>query len=144
SASSYVSRGVLLDVARHQGVDTLDADVRISGDDLAEVASAQGVEVGEGDILLIRTGALAEWGRTGRWTRYHDSHPGLSLDALEWLHERRVAAIASDNGAVEGIDKRQKPLAIPLHMVALRDMGLPLGESFFLEELAVDCSNDGT
>jgi kynurenine formamidase len=143
TASSYVSRGVLLDVARHRGVECLEPMDRIGAADLDVVAGAQGVEVTEGDILLVRTGVLAEWGRTGSWSRYHESHPGLSLDALEWLHDRRVAAVASDNGAVEGVDKQAKPLAIPLHMVALRDMGLPLGESFFLEELAADCAADG-
>jgi kynurenine formamidase len=143
TASQYVSRGVLLDVARHRGVDCLGPDDRIGGQELAAVANAQSVEVSEGDILLVRTGMLSEWSRTGSWARYHGSHPGLALDALEWLHERRVAAVASDNGAVEGVDKQARPLAIPMHMVALRDMGLPLGESFYLEELAEDCAADG-
>ena len=103
---------------------------RRTGSDAAEldaVSRAQGIEVTEGDILFVRTGVLAEWGRTGSWSRYHESHPGLTLDALEWLHDQRVAAVASDNGSVEGVDKQAKPLAIPLHMVALRDMGLSAG-----------------
>ena len=143
TASSYISRGVLLDIARHRGVEMLDPMDRIGPEELDAVAAAQGIDVTDGDILLVRTGILAEWGRTGSWARYHESHPGLSLDALEWLHEHRVAAIASDNGAVEGVDKQARPLAIPLHMVALRDMGLPLGESFYLEELAADCAAVG-
>lgn len=142
AASSFVSRGVLLDVARHRGVECLDADVRITAADLTEVEAAQDVVVSEGDILLVRTGVLAEWGRTGSWARYHQSHAGLALDSLEWLHDRRVAAVASDNGAVEGVDKEASELAIPLHMVALRDMGMTFGETFYLEELAADCAQD--
>lgn len=142
TCSSYVSRGVLLDVARHHGVECLDPAHRIDGDELDEVAAAQGVSIESGDILLVRTGVLAEWSRTGSWTRYHGSHPGLHHRAALWLHDREIAAVASDNGAVEGIDK-QGLLAIPLHQLALRDMGLPLGETFDLEALARDCADDG-
>ena len=31
----------------------------------------------------------------------------------------------------------------PFHVVAIPNMGLPLGETFFLEELAADCAADG-
>lgn len=143
TSSSYVSRGVLLDAARFEGVDCLDASRRLRGDDLDAVAAAQGVAVEEGDIVLLRTGILSEYRRTGSWERYHGSHPGLDFRAVEWLHDHRVAAIAADNGSVEGIDKETSPLSIPLHMLALRDMGLSLGESFYLEELADDCAADG-
>jgi kynurenine formamidase len=95
-----------------------------------------------GDIILLRTGILSEYARTGRWARYHGSHPGLHHRAACWLHEHEIAAIAADNGSVEGVDK-QSQLAIPLHQLALRDMGLPLGETFNLEALAADCAADG-
>jgi kynurenine formamidase len=143
TCSAYVSRGVLLDVARWRCVDCLDTNDRIDGDVLEAVAATEHVDVGEGDILLIRTGIMSEYARTGRWDRYRGSHPGLHPTAVRWLHDRRIAAVASDNGAVESVDKAREPLAIPLHMVALRDMGLPLGESFFLEDLADDCADDG-
>jgi hypothetical protein len=32
---------------------------------------------------------------------------------------------------------------LPFHMLALRDMGMPLGEMFNLEALAADCASDG-
>ena len=142
TCSSYVSRGVVLDVARFHGVDALDPRHRIVGDELDEVAQAQGVTIESGDILLLRTGVLAEYARTGRWDVYHGSHPGLHHRAALWLHDREIAAVASDNGAVEGYDKGAPP-AIPLHQLALRDMGLPLGETFNLEALAADCAADG-
>ena len=143
TGSSYVSRGVLLDAARHRGVDCLDPSVRLTGDDLDAVAQAQDVRVEEGDIVLLRTGILSEYAATGSWDLYRGSHPGLHFRAAEWLHDHRVAAIAADNGSVEGVDKQASPLAVPLHMLALRDMGLSLGESFYLEELAADCAADG-
>ena len=142
TCSSYVSRGVLLDVARFHGVDCLDPAHRIDGDELDEVAAAQGVSIESGDIVLVRTGVLAHYARTHRWDVYHGSHPGLHQRAAIWLHDHEIAAVASDNGSVEGVDK-QSLLAIPLHQLALRDMGLPLGETFNLEALAADCEADG-
>jgi kynurenine formamidase len=141
TCSSYVSRGVLLDVARFHGVECLDPQHRIVGDELDEVAAAQGVQVESGDIVLIRTGVLAHYAKTGRWDVYHGSHPGLHHHAALWLHEHEIAAVAADNGSVEGYDKSKMP-AIPLHQLALRDMGLPLGETFDLEALAADCAED--
>jgi kynurenine formamidase len=142
TCSSYVSRGVVLDVARFHGVDCLDPRHRIDGDELDEIARRQGVTIESGDIVLVRTGVLAEYARTGRWDVYHGSHPGLHHRAVLWLHHHEIAAVASDNGAVEGYDKGALP-AIPLHQLALRDMGLPLGETFNLEALAADCAADG-
>lgn len=142
TCSSYVSRGVVLDVARFHGVDCLDPMHRIDGDELDAVAAAQGVSIESGDIILVRTGILAHYVRTGRWDVYHGSHPGLHHRAAIWLHDHKIAAVASDNGSVEGVDK-QSLLAIPLHQLALRDMGLPLGETFNLEALAADCAADG-
>lgn len=142
TCSSYVSRGVLLDVARYHDVDCLDPAHRIDGGELDAVAAAQGVAVESGDIILVRTGVLAHYARTGRWDVYHGSHPGLHHRAAIWLHDHEIAAVASDNGSVEGVDK-QSALAIPLHQLALRDMGLPLGETFNLEALAADCASDG-
>lgn len=142
TCSSYVSRGVVLDFARFHDVDALDPQHRIDGDELDEVARAQGVAIESGDILLLRTGVLSDYARTGRWDVYHGSHPGLHHRAALWLHDREIAAVASDNGAVEGYDKSAPP-AIPLHQLALRDMGLPLGETFNLEALAADCAADG-
>ena len=99
------------------------------------MAAAQGVQIESGDIVLVRTGVLAHYARTGQWDVYHRSHPGLHHRAALWLHAREIAAVASDNGSVEGYDKSKMP-AIPLHQLALRDMGLPLVETFDLEFLS--------
>lgn len=136
----YVSRGVLLDLARVAGVDCLDPGVEVTGAMLEEAEEAQGVRVEEGDILLIRTGAMAEWARTGSWSSFHGQRAGIVHETAEWLHDRRVAAIAGDT--VERVDLDAAP-AIPFHMLALRDMGLPIGELWFLEDLAADCAADG-
>ena len=48
--------GVLLDVAGFRGVDVLPAADGITGDELAAIAAAQGVDVPDGGAIVIRSG----------------------------------------------------------------------------------------
>ena len=59
-ADGVVGRGVLLDVPRAQGLDLLPRGHGVSPDELAATAAAQGVEVGPGDVVLLRTGRWHE------------------------------------------------------------------------------------
>lgn len=141
-SANVVGRGVLLDVARARGVAMLEPDAVIPPEELSAVAAAEGVEIRGGDIVVVRTGwrlAFVEHGATGWAAR----SPGLSWRCAEWCHERDVAAVASDNVAVEVRVPEIAGVALPFHMLALRDMGMPLGEIWDLEALAIDCAADG-
>ena len=136
-----VGRGVLLDIARLRGVPWLEPGTAITPADLEEAERAQGVTVAEGDFLLVRTGwrvRLLEQGRDG----WMSSEPGLGIDCARWLHTRGVAAVGSDNWAIEVIPSETGDM-LPLHCVLIRDMGMPLAEILDLEALAVDCAGDG-
>jgi kynurenine formamidase len=137
-----VTRGVLVDVARAQGVDTLPDDYVIDSAELDDVLAAQGVGVEGGDIVLVRTGLMALHDATGSWAAFNNPCPGVHYEVAAWCHRHDVAALAADNMAVEA-RTGWEGLGIPLHMLALRDMGMPLGEFFYLEALAADCAADG-
>jgi kynurenine formamidase len=137
-----ISRGVLLDIARLKGVDRLDVSTEIMPADLSAAEERQGVQVESGDVLLIRTGHY-QYFLEGDSATYRGDAPGLGVDCVEWLHEREVAAVAMDNTAVEVWPCKVEGSRIPFHMVAIRDVGLTLGEMFNLEELAADCEDDG-
>lgn len=138
-----VGRGVLLDIARLHGVDALPADHAVTTADLKDAERRAGVEVRAGDIVLVRTGLMGRWARTGSWAAFHGAQPGLHYETVRFLHERDVAAVAADNSAVEVLGRRVDGALLPFHMLALRDMGLHLGELWFLEALADDCEHDG-
>lgn len=144
--NGVVGRGVLLDVARHLGVDCLEDDQVIPPEQLDEVAAAQGTEVRPGDIVLIRTGRVGKGLREGfQDYRSFMSHcPGLSVRCADWLVTRDVAAVAADNVAVEVSVAEGPGLLMPLHMICQRDAGIPFGEIFDLEELSVACAELGT
>jgi kynurenine formamidase len=137
-----ISRGVLLDVARLHGVDRLDASYEVTDGDLTAAGERQGVQVEAGDILLVRTGAM-KWFLEGDAPRFMGEQTGLGLSCARWLRERDVAAVAVDNAFCEVVPSRIAGARIPFHQVAIRDIGLLLGEMFNLEELALDCAHDG-
>jgi hypothetical protein len=98
--SRLVGRGVLLDVARHRGVRALEPGYAITVADLEATAAAESVEVGPGDILLVRTGHMSRYLDRKDWRHFDlDPFPGVSVHTAPWLHARQVAAIASDNYA---------------------------------------------
>jgi len=138
-----VTRGVLLDVACYNGVDHLEAGYAITPDDLDGAARAEGVTVEEGDIVLVRTGWMAHCRSLG-WGDYAGGDaPGLGLETIPWLHERRIAGVATDTWGVE-VRPNQLPDSFqPWHIVAIVYMGLLVGEIFALDELAADCAADG-
>jgi kynurenine formamidase len=137
-------RGVLLDVARFKGVRALEPGYAITVADLEATAAAQKVEVKRGDILLVRTGHMSRYLDKGDWRHFDlDPFPGVSIHTTPWLHARQVAAIASDNYAVEVRPSELPMFRNPFHVLAIPNMGLTLGEIFFLEELAADCAADG-
>lgn len=135
------SRGVLLDLVAHRGARSyLEHGSPITPAELDEVARSQGVSVGRGDIVLIRTGWWARFLSTG-----DGAEPGAGLDwrCAAWLHDREVAAVAADNLMVEDPVSGVEGTYLPMHMLCLRDMGMMLGEYWDLTALAADCAADG-
>lgn len=140
-AGTFVMRGVLLDVARHLGVDALEPGHAITAAELDATAEAQGVEVRSGDLVVVRTGFLEA--RRTDWADYSGgSAPGMSLHTAPWLAEHEVAAIATDTWGIE-VRPNEVDLFQPLHIVALVHMGLAFGEIWDLEAIGRDCADDG-
>jgi kynurenine formamidase len=138
-------RGVLLDVARHYKVDTLPDGFGITAAILDEVEKAQGVKVGRGDYLLIRTGQMEAKMAEGNWDFYSGGDaPGLAFDTLDWLHAKQVAAVATDTWGVEVRPNQSEAAGLnqPWHWLCIPILGLTMGEIFFLKELAKDCDED--
>lgn len=145
--SSLVGRGVLLDFARHAGVDSLEPGTVINASDIDSVCATQGVTVNAGDMLLVRTGYLDRW-----WTlttdderqAYKRGNPGVGISIVKWLAERDVVALAIDSIGL-GPTPRENPddSSTLIHIRLMADLGVLIGESWSLGELAADCASDG-
>ncbi|MET0627307.1 MAG: cyclase family protein, partial [Acidimicrobiia bacterium] len=142
-AKGITGRGVLLDVARLFDVPWLEPGHAITAGDLDAACAAQGVELGSGDILMVRTGWRRMFVETADRAAFMGSEPGLGLTCCEWLRDRDVAVVCADNWALEAVPAVDPSVRMPVHMVLIRDMGVTLGEMFDFEELAADCASDG-
>ena len=135
-------RGVLVDLAHHMGHDWK----RVNRATLEEIMAADHVTVEPGDMLLLHTGfatRILEWGRNPdpaelfTTCSYLDARdPAL----LEWIAESQISALVADNYAVEGLlGKDRDPSRhsfLPIHHLCLFRLGVPLGEMWYLHELA--------
>lgn len=141
AADRIAGRGVLLDLPRAKGVDALEDGYPITAEDLENCARSQGVEVGKGDFVLVRTGQLQA--RRGNWGDYAGGHaPGMGLSSVPWIAEHELAGLATDTWGMEVLPNETPDVFQPLHCVLLVGMGLYVGEIFDLEALADDCAGD--
>ncbi len=149
-----VTRGVLLDVARHRerrgDPVVANSDERFSATLLEEVRAAQGVEIRQGDVLLIRSGWMAWYLAAGESDRRRISNrselrtPGIANDdAIKaYLWNLHIAAVAADCPSLEAWPPAPWPEGF-LHYTLLGLFGMPIGEMFYVEDLAADCAADG-
>jgi kynurenine formamidase len=136
-----VGRGVLLDIPRLRGVDWLEPGEHVLRDDLEAAERAQGVRVGAGDILLVRTGLASRLTALGPWDT-DAARAGLHPTAVRLLAERNVAALGSD-GNNDTAPSTTEGVAFPIHVLALNAMGVHLLDYLQLEDLVERCEAEG-
>ena len=135
-------RGVLVDLRHHLG----DEWRGVGLSTLQEVMAADNVVVEPGDMLLLHTGyatKVLEWGGKASprdlfgSCSYLDAH---DESLLEWIAESQISALVADNYAVEGLLGKDKDPSrhsfLPIHHLCLFKLGIPLGELWYMHELA--------
>jgi kynurenine formamidase len=143
-ADKVVTRGVLLDIPRSEGVEWLQSGQGVGADMLQRAADSVDVVIGRGDIVLVRTGAITEWRTTRSWGTYAGGDaPGINLSGAEWLCTHEVAGVATDTWGMEVRPNETDELFQPLHIVLIVNAGMLVGEIFDLDALARDCAEDG-
>ena len=102
AADRFAGRGVLLDVGRNlgpssgEGAGELPDGFAITTEHLERTIAAQGVRLGRGDMVCVRTGHNGRTRRQGWGTYAGGPAPGLSFTTAEWLHSTEIAALATD------------------------------------------------
>src|SRR5919201_6765038 len=136
-----VGRGLLLDVPRARGVDWLEPGDSVHPADLDQAERSQGVTVGEGDILLVRTGHATRLDELGPWD-VGSLKAGLHPSCAQFLAERRVAALGCDSNS-DTAPSITEGVGFPIHVLTLVSMGVHLLDYLHLDELAAACEEAG-
>ena len=136
-------RGVLVDLAHHFGDEWRGVDLRGAR---RRSWRPTGSTVEPGDMLLLHTGfatRVLEWERNPDPVKIHTLCSYLDARdpaLLEWLADSQISALVADNYAVEGmVGKGRDPSRrsfLPIHHLCLFKLGVPLGEMWYLHELA--------
>jgi kynurenine formamidase len=141
ASDGIAGRGVLLDIPRLRGVPWLEPGDHVTAGDLTAAEEAQQVRIGPGDLLFVRVGHRQRRSELGPWDAAH-ARAGLHPAALEFLAERRIAALGSDgnndtaHSAAEGLD-------FPVHVLAINAMGLHLLDYLQFDDLVRFCAEAG-
>jgi kynurenine formamidase len=131
-----LGRGVLLDVAGWKGVSRLPPHYSITGDELEACAAAQGVEVRQGDVLLVRTGFATLWNDEAAYLEA----AGVGKTGSLWADAHGIAAVGADNMAWDIPEERDPETGATLfgHILFLTRKGVYILENLNLEALARD------
>jgi kynurenine formamidase len=147
AANRMAGRGVLLDVPALTGRPWLEIGESVEAEDLQACCERQGVTIGPGDFVLVRTGRIGAAKASGEWGPEFSGGPGsgLGFSTIEYLCERDIAALATDTFSVEILPSQtiEEAERSPLHVIMVQGAGVHLGELWDLEELAADCADDG-
>lgn len=131
-----MARGVLLDVAGMHGVDSLDAAHGISPAELQDCVKRQGVELRQGDVVLVRTGRMQAW---PDYDGYLLNPPGITLDSAKWLCEEAGAmCIAGDSIGLEVMPWTEEGAFLPVHAYMFATAGAQIIEVVNMEEIAAE------
>ncbi len=132
--TSYVTRGVLVDIPLMRGVEWLDPSTPIYVEDLLAWEEFAGVKISSGDALFVRTGRWERRDALGPWA-YGQGGAGLHASVLPFLKERDVAILIGDAvndvqpSGVEGINR-------PIHQLTQVNIGLPIVDNGYLKDVA--------
>lgn len=141
AANPIQGRAVLIDLHAHFGR----ARRLVGYDDLQRVLDADRVVIEPGDLVCLHTGF------TGMLVEMNRQPDGPLLDRscavldgrderlLEWIEDSGLAALIADNYSVEAYPTASHVglcSSLPLHEKCLFRLGVPLGELWFLQELA--------
>jgi len=129
--NGIMTRGVLMDMARHKGVDYLEPGTPIYPEDLDAWEKKARVKIGAGDVILVRTGRWARRDAKGPWP-VSDGLAGLHVSCAKWMHARDVAILGGDD-AQDVLPSRVDGVSQPVHTLALVAMGMPIFDNLDLE-----------
>ena len=131
-----VTRGVMLDMAAHYGVDVVKEGTAFNRAEIDAVAKKQGIEIRQGDVVIFHTGWLSLIEKDAK--RYASVEPGLGREGARYLVSKGVVAIGADTWGLEAIPFEQGAGVFEVHQILLPMSGTYILENINTAELAKD------
>ncbi len=132
-----VGRGVMVDMAKHFGVEVMESGQGIGSDDIKAAAEEQGVTFQEGDIILLHTG----------WTdgklesdpkAWVSGEPGVTNEGAAYLASLNPVAVGADTWAVEAVPAVEGDKTFYGHVTFLKENGIFILETMNTGRLAAE------
>jgi kynurenine formamidase len=136
SVIPFLCRGVFLNIAKTLNKEILDADYEITVSDLEAAEKAAGIEIGEGDVVLIGTGWGKNWDQKELFQGKSFGTPGIGEAGAKWLAAKKPRACGGETIAFEHIPAGAGHRELPVHRVFLVESGIHIIETMKLNELA--------
>lgn len=131
-----VARGVLLDIAKLKGKETLEAGAAVSLADMQAAIKAADVEIREGDVVLFNTGWMKLL-ETDSAT-FGKQEAGVHPEVCEWLASKGVVAVGADTWGLDAIPPAEPNDIFPCHAILLAQNGVYILENMDTRQLAAD------
>jgi kynurenine formamidase len=123
-----VGRAVILDMAEHAGVKVMEAGQHFGPDEIKAAAKAQGVKMGEGDIILFHTG-WTEGKLSSDPATWGSSEPGLNNAGAEYIASLNPMAVGADTWGLEPIPAPKGDKVFYGHVTFLKKNGIYILET---------------
>ena len=136
--NGIVTRGILLDIPRLKGVESLEPGTPVYVEDLEAWEKKAGVKVSSGDTILLRTGRWARRAKLGPWNVGQNA-AGLHASVAPWIKARGVAFAGSDL-ALDVVPSQVEGVTLPVHTLFITAMGINLLDNQDLEALSEMCA----
>ena len=131
-----VTRGVLLDMAKHKGVDAMKEGDVISATDIRVAQAKQRVRIQKGDVVILHTGWLPMLDKDPK--RYAAGEPGIDTSAARYLASLDVVAVGADTWGVEAVPFKNPARIWEGHQVLLAQNGIYILETLDTAEMIED------
>ena len=133
------TRGVLLDVPKHRGVPCVTLDTPVHGQELEEIAAAEGVTIAAGDALVVFSGR-EDWQKAHpEWGGDKPPNPGLHASCLPFVRDHDVSLIVWD---MMDASPNDYGVLWTMHGVIF-SYGVALVDNSLLQPLAEACAEEG-
>jgi hypothetical protein len=138
------TRAVLIDVPAHRGVPWLEPGEPVHRWDVEAILEDAGLDVGEGDAMLLRTGNGRRRLELGdEAVSLPGGRAGWHASCLPFFHERGISMIGADTGQ-EVVPTGYDILRRPINAVGIASMGLSTLDNANFEPLSAACAEHKT